>query len=284
MSEKLVDEGTSQILFSTPLSGWFPRDSDPPQYLRYRVAQNLIQTSTACWRGYVGTWEIRNEELFLTKLESNYKQDEFPEVLGQKVDFADFLPKASQLPLKATWFTGTLRVPMGEMIQYVHMGFGSIYEQTKFIEVKKGRITSRRVVNNALNIRTRSAADLQWVSMADSPADDRHLWKDARILMDPLRGIPSGSCLSFATRGIYIAKSDWKGRHYPSCLTIPETPTTQPVMIEIAMPPSIESHANGDHVEIICRISPDPGPPVLIVSSMRGLEPGETMHHPSFQP
>ena len=31
-------------------------------------------------------------------------------------------------PLKAEWFTGTLRIPQGKPIQYVHMGYQTVYE------------------------------------------------------------------------------------------------------------------------------------------------------------
>jgi len=51
-------------------------------------------------------------------------------------------------PLLADWFTGVLRVPRGEMLAYVHMGFGSVYEEEVHIHVERGRVTGSRIYNN----------------------------------------------------------------------------------------------------------------------------------------
>jgi hypothetical protein len=51
-------------------------------------------------------------------------------------------------PLHASWYTGTLRVPRGEMLHYVHMGFGSVYEEEILIEVEKGCVVGERSVDN----------------------------------------------------------------------------------------------------------------------------------------
>jgi hypothetical protein len=56
----------------------------------------------------VGTWEVRDGQFFLVSIKGRVK------LLGKE-------------PLLADWFTGVLRVPRGEMLAYVHMGFGSVY-------------------------------------------------------------------------------------------------------------------------------------------------------------
>jgi hypothetical protein len=88
-----------------------------------------ILGSTACWRRYRGTWEIIGDRLYLMHVESAR------EMMGE-------------LPLFADWFTGVLRVPVGEMQLYVHMGFGSVYESEIHIRVERGRITGRQVRDN----------------------------------------------------------------------------------------------------------------------------------------
>jgi hypothetical protein len=90
---------------------------------------DLILGSTACWRRYVGTWEVRDGQLFLTSIEGRFK------LLGNE-------------PLLADWFTGVLRVARGEMLAYVHMGFGSVYEEELHIHVERGRVTGTRVYDN----------------------------------------------------------------------------------------------------------------------------------------
>jgi hypothetical protein len=85
--------------------------------------------STACWRRYMGTWEIRDERLYLVKVVGRYR-----------------LAKGG--PLFADWVSGVLRVPRGKQIRYVHMGFESVYEEDTFIEVEGGVVAGTRVVDN----------------------------------------------------------------------------------------------------------------------------------------
>jgi len=48
----------------------------------------------------------------------------------------------------ADWFTGVLRIPRGAQLVYVHMGFGSVYEEEVHIHVERGRVTGTRVYDN----------------------------------------------------------------------------------------------------------------------------------------
>jgi hypothetical protein len=66
--------------------------------------------STACWRQYIGNWEVQDEKFYLVSLSGKYK------MIGSS-------------PIIADWFTGVLRIPKGKLLHYVHMGFGSVYEQ-----------------------------------------------------------------------------------------------------------------------------------------------------------
>lgn len=85
--------------------------------------------STACWRQYIGTWQIIDNKFYLVNLEGRFKL-------------------ASDAPVFANWFTGTLRIPQGEMLHYVHMGFGSVYEREKHIKIEKGIVTNCKIIDN----------------------------------------------------------------------------------------------------------------------------------------
>lgn len=50
----------------------------------------------------------------------------------------------------AHWYTGELRCPMGELLNYVHGGYGSTYEQDLFIEVENGVVVNERVEGNGV--------------------------------------------------------------------------------------------------------------------------------------
>lgn len=85
--------------------------------------------STACWRGYQGSWKIENGKMYLTAIRGRFK------FLGDDPIFAD-------------WFSGMLRIPRGELLHYVHMGFGSVYEEEEHIRIMQGNVVETRVIDN----------------------------------------------------------------------------------------------------------------------------------------
>lgn len=97
--------------------------------LLYKTEKSEHVMSTACWRQYIGTWEIRDEKFYLTKLTGTYT------IEGTE-------------PIFAEWFSGTLRVPEGELLKYVHMGFGSVYEEELHIEIKNGKVINSKTLDN----------------------------------------------------------------------------------------------------------------------------------------
>ena len=54
----------------------------------------------------------------------------------------------SDTPLFAHWFSGVLRVPRGKLLQYVHMGFATVYEQELHIKIENGVVMETTVVDN----------------------------------------------------------------------------------------------------------------------------------------
>jgi len=48
----------------------------------------------------------------------------------------------------ANWFTGKIVMPQGKRVQYIHMGYASIYERELHISFKKGLQTNERTVSN----------------------------------------------------------------------------------------------------------------------------------------
>lgn len=85
--------------------------------------------STACWRQYQGVWEIKNSMLYLNELKGRFKT-------------------VSDEPLFAEWFTGTLTVPEGEILQYMHMGFSTVYEKEIHYKIENGVVTGRKEIDN----------------------------------------------------------------------------------------------------------------------------------------
>ena len=84
--------------------------------------------STACWRGYIGTWELKDGKLYLN------------EVRGHIFYTGE--------PIFADWVTGVLRIPSGELLHYVHMGYGSVYEFETHIKLENGLVIEERKIDN----------------------------------------------------------------------------------------------------------------------------------------
>jgi hypothetical protein len=123
----LLDGEWTSMAFVPPLPEGHPRigvASDEKQ----RAAPSIL-FSTACWRQYRGTWEIKGGRFSLIAIEGRL------ELKGER-------------PLHADWFSGMLRVPRGEMIAYVHMGFGSVFEEELHIVVERGLVQSTRTIDN----------------------------------------------------------------------------------------------------------------------------------------
>jgi hypothetical protein len=99
----------------------------------------FVSTSTACWRGYVGTWEIENDKLFLIDLKGQTKDIE---VVTLDLIFPN------QKKVFAEWFSGGIKIPQGKMLHYEHMGYMSIYEKDLFLEFKKVVLIGNREVDN----------------------------------------------------------------------------------------------------------------------------------------
>ncbi len=133
--ERIVYEGTEGSLFTNPLESYFTKDNPSPEF---------TAPHTACWRGYVGTWEIRDNTLYLSDIKAWMRNEDGK---AAPVGFEQVFPGKTK-PLKAEWFTGTLRIPQGKPIRYVHMGYQTVYEVDLFLTIEAGKIIGRQMVDN----------------------------------------------------------------------------------------------------------------------------------------
>lgn len=134
IADQLVIDGKSERLISEPL---WQALRDHPQ-----LQQNLLKyiskdKCSSSWRGYMATWEVRENELFLVKVEANPCSSN-----PTLVPLAELFPGATG-PVKATWFTGTLTVTQGRQVEYVHMGYESRYERHLVLQVDKGNVINK---------------------------------------------------------------------------------------------------------------------------------------------
>jgi hypothetical protein len=131
IGEKLCYEGREVSMCSEPLGDYFALSGIDPGF---------DFTCTALWRGYVGAWDIQDGRLYLIGLNGTLKD-------GTEANVATFFPGFSERVF-AHWYSGKLRIPVGEMLEYVHMGYGSTYEEDLIINVENGVVTKTSVQHN----------------------------------------------------------------------------------------------------------------------------------------
>jgi len=130
IGDRLIFQGETVVLFSNPLESYFDDAHPRPKFPR---------ASTACWRGYVATWQIGVENLFLQAIDSEermWRSEERP----RENALWDLVFPDSPSPVLADWYTGELRIPRGERLEYVHMGYASRYERELYLSLEEGEI------------------------------------------------------------------------------------------------------------------------------------------------
>lgn len=110
--------------------------------------------STACWRGYRAIWTIERDSLYLLAIQSCHKGPFCQNTKDANLKIM-FGPKCKNDRVFASWFSGTIRQPLGELVWYVHMGYGSIFESDNFYEITNGNIEKEYKIDNLVPDSTR---------------------------------------------------------------------------------------------------------------------------------
>lgn len=132
--DSLDYRGQSHMLFSNPLESYFGPHNPRPKEL-------FASTCTALWRGYRASWKITGDFLYLVHLRDGNCGG------SDAIKLAEVFP-GQKAPIRATWFSGTLRIPQGKPLKRVHMGYQSVYEKDLLIRIEQGRVVEVKTVNN----------------------------------------------------------------------------------------------------------------------------------------
>ena len=108
-------------------------------YLETRSDVGFIFKSTGLVRGYIGTWEIKNNQLYLILLLGFVENN-------KKVDLSYLFPNKTEV--FADWFSGDIRIPEGELLNKINLGYASIFEKDRILTIKEGILISETVKDN----------------------------------------------------------------------------------------------------------------------------------------
>ncbi|WP_299770305.1 hypothetical protein [uncultured Dokdonia sp.] len=126
--DKITYKGIEYDLNTNPLEPYFENNPKKrPQ--RY---------STALYRGYVGHFEIIENQLFVTDITipRHYTdKDGKPKIKSISI-YKRIFPDKDKV--KIDWYSGILILPHGKITEYVHSGYASIYSDYFLLEIKEG--------------------------------------------------------------------------------------------------------------------------------------------------
>ncbi len=108
-------------------------------YLETRSDVGFIFKSTGLVRGYIGTWEIKNNQLYLISLLGFVDNN-------KKVDLSYLFPNKTEV--FADWFSGDIRIPEGELLKKINLGYASVFEKDRILSFKEGIIIGETVKDN----------------------------------------------------------------------------------------------------------------------------------------
>ncbi len=132
LPDKVLVDGQWLELYSSPLELYWTRTG------RRRPA---FYANSNCKRGYIASWELKNNKLLLRRIDGDYRRTLFFFFKRRSpFNLKTLFPKADLRPVKAVWFTGRLRIILGKMVLFEDNGFDSRFEKEQIVTVEKGDV------------------------------------------------------------------------------------------------------------------------------------------------
>lgn len=133
-------QGEKLDLYSNPLEKyWLTRNKARPAF----------HVTPICKRGYIATWEIFDKHLILRSIDGNVERRFF--LFWKKtvrLTLKMIFSKAGTGGVKATWFSGKIRIPLGKRLLYVHNEYDSRFEKEMVITIDKGEVIRTVTLDN----------------------------------------------------------------------------------------------------------------------------------------
>lgn len=143
IAEKIIINGEKWDLLHCPIA----LDSILYEKVEELTSKNT-EHSTGCYRGYIGTWELKNDRLFLRNISFDLWDDGKVAADSTNLVWELFEPYRTDEGIFASWVTDTLRIGRGEWLEYDDWGFDRNYEQESFLVIERGVILNRKDYRN----------------------------------------------------------------------------------------------------------------------------------------
>jgi hypothetical protein len=119
----MKENGETVALLGYPLEHYFEKHPRPPFQFR----------KTSVRRGYIATWEIKSDKLFLVSLEGILEGE-------KKASVADLFPGKAP-PILADFIDSDIAIGRGKARR---QGWNFVYEHEETLVIKNGKIASRK--------------------------------------------------------------------------------------------------------------------------------------------
>ena len=96
--------------------------------------------NTALWRGYIGSWRVTKGRLYLIGIDGGFED-------GSELTLEALFPGYPERVF-AHWFSGRVRLPQGNLIEYIHAGYASVYEADLFLDFEDGVLVREELKSN----------------------------------------------------------------------------------------------------------------------------------------
>ena len=131
LPDKILFDGKILDLYSNPLEQF---------WTNAKKVRPAFFSSQECTRGYIADWEIRDNKLLLKDIEGFYNRNYIFFRKKTKYTLKTLFRKSKNRPVSAVWFSGKLRIPIGNMKYYEHSGYDSRFEKELIITIQRGEV------------------------------------------------------------------------------------------------------------------------------------------------
>jgi len=131
-TEVLQRHGQNFRMCTEPLGEYFKLAGHKPDF---------IWPHTGLWLGYIDTWKISEEKLYLVDIDAQYKN-------GSKAILDRLFPGQPDRVF-ADWFSGEVRCPQCSRLNDVHGGNESTYERDLLLRFDREELVEKHVRLNS---------------------------------------------------------------------------------------------------------------------------------------
>lgn len=147
-------------LFTNPLYELLQFKDFHNKYITVINSIKDFSVSSACWRGYIAYFEIKNDLLYLNdiivhtvSLENiGRPEDRDISIYSKLFD--------SQKSFFCNFYSGILIIPTGECIKEIYSGYDSMYENYLIIKIRNGQVIQKKNLNTT-NLKIESRKHLK---------------------------------------------------------------------------------------------------------------------------